>query len=108
VILGARADPEYAVASQALAMELGVAHEVDMPGFVHNPFAFMSRAAVFVLSSRYEGLGNVLIEAARVAPRGPAPPARAALLRFSTTDRMALLCMVRPLQWGENRSDSMV
>jgi glycosyltransferase involved in cell wall biosynthesis len=63
VILGARTDAEYAVALQALAAELGVAQDVDMPGFAHNPFAFMRRAAVFVLSSRYEGLGNVLIEA---------------------------------------------
>jgi glycosyltransferase involved in cell wall biosynthesis len=63
VILGARTDAEYAVALQALAAELGVAQVVEMPGFARNPFAFMSRAAVFVLSSRYEGLGNVLIEA---------------------------------------------
>ena len=60
---GARTDPEYAVALQTLATELGVTQDVEMPGFAHNPFAFMSRAAVFVLSSRYEGLGNVLIEA---------------------------------------------
>jgi len=80
VILGARTDAEYAIALQALAAELGVAHDVDMPGFVHNPFAFMSRAAVFVLSSRYEGLGNVLIEAlacgtpvvSTACPSGPA------------------------------------
>ncbi len=34
-----------------------------MPGFVDNPYAFMARAAVFVLSSTYEGLPGVLIEA---------------------------------------------
>ena len=34
-----------------------------MPGFVDNPFAFMAHAAVFVLSSRYEGLPGVLIQA---------------------------------------------
>jgi glycosyltransferase involved in cell wall biosynthesis len=80
VILGARTDPEYALTLQALATELGVAHDVEMPGFAHNPFAFMSRAAVFVLSSRYEGLGNVLIEAlacgtpvvSTACPSGPA------------------------------------
>ena len=47
----------------ALAQELGVAHDVDLPGFVPNPFAYMSKASVFVLSSIYEGLGMVLIEA---------------------------------------------
>ncbi len=34
-----------------------------MPGFVDNPYAFMARAAVFVLSSTYEGLPGVLIQA---------------------------------------------
>ena len=34
-----------------------------MPGFVENPYAYMARAAVFALSSSYEGLPTVLIEA---------------------------------------------
>jgi glycosyltransferase involved in cell wall biosynthesis len=62
VILGAGTEFERA-ALTTLATELGVARDVEIPGFAHNPFAFMSHAAVFVLSSRYEGLGNVLIEA---------------------------------------------
>ena len=48
---------------QDLAQELGIAEKVDFPGFVENPFAFMARASLFVLSSRYEGLGIVLIQA---------------------------------------------
>jgi glycosyltransferase involved in cell wall biosynthesis len=47
----------------ALATELGVAEDVSMPGFVDNPFAYMARASVFVLSSLWEGFGNVLVEA---------------------------------------------
>ncbi len=39
------------------------AEEVQMPGFVANPFAYMAGCAVFVLSSRWEGLPGVLIEA---------------------------------------------
>jgi glycosyltransferase involved in cell wall biosynthesis len=35
----------------------------DLPGQVPNPYAYFSKAAVFVLSSAYEGLPNVLIEA---------------------------------------------
>lgn len=46
-----------------LAAELGVANDVDMPGFVENPYAHMSKAALFVLSSRFEGLPTVLVEA---------------------------------------------
>lgn len=48
---------------KALVDELGVAEDVDMPGWVENPCKYMARAAVFVLSSIYEGLGNVLVEA---------------------------------------------
>ena len=36
---------------------------VSLPGWASNPYAFMSRASLFVLSSKNEGLGNVLIEA---------------------------------------------
>jgi glycosyltransferase involved in cell wall biosynthesis len=46
-----------------LAESLGVGREVDLPGFVANPYAYMARAAVFVLASRREGFGAVLAEA---------------------------------------------
>ena len=45
------------------ARRLRVADDVAFPGFVANPFAYMARAGVFVLASRYEALGNVLVEA---------------------------------------------
>ena len=48
---------------EAVAAQLGISGSVAMPGYESNPYRFMSRAAVFVLSSRYEGLPNVLIEA---------------------------------------------
>lgn len=47
----------------SLARELGVAEHVDFPGFVENPYAFLARASLFVLSSRHEALPTVLIEA---------------------------------------------
>jgi glycosyltransferase involved in cell wall biosynthesis len=47
----------------AYAAQLGVAEDLYMPGFQANPFAFMKRAAVFALSSAWEGSPNVLIQA---------------------------------------------
>lgn len=46
-----------------LAEKLGVGEDVLLPGFQKNPFAFMKAADLFVLSSCYEGFGNVLLEA---------------------------------------------
>lgn len=46
-----------------LAEELGVADQIDMPGWVDNPYAYMARAGVFVLPSIFEGLPVALIEA---------------------------------------------
>jgi glycosyltransferase involved in cell wall biosynthesis len=46
-----------------LTNELGIAADVQLPGFVDNPLAFMGKASLFVLSSRFEGLPTVLIEA---------------------------------------------
>src|SRR5574337_901245 len=50
-------------ALEVLARKLGVASDVALPGFVLNPFPYMMRASVFVLSSAWEGLPGVLIEA---------------------------------------------
>jgi glycosyltransferase involved in cell wall biosynthesis len=46
-----------------LASELGIAGDFELPGHVKNPYAYFRRAGVFVLSSAWEGLPNVLIEA---------------------------------------------
>lgn len=48
---------------EALVRELGLEADVQLPGFVNNPYAYMSRAAVFALSSASEGLPTALIEA---------------------------------------------
>ena len=49
-----------------LTQTLGISTDVSFPGFTANPYAFMARASLFVLSSVWEGLGNVLIEALAV------------------------------------------
>lgn len=48
---------------ESLAEALGVSREVSLPGFVENPYKFLKRSNLFVLSSVYEGLPNALIEA---------------------------------------------
>ncbi len=60
VILG---EGEERQSLETLIQELRLDGEVLLPGFVDNPYAYMAKAAVFVLSSAHEGFGNVLVEA---------------------------------------------
>ncbi|GAB4524354.1 MAG: glycosyltransferase [Pleurocapsa sp.] len=48
---------------QALIEELDITQDVALPGFVDNPYIYMANATVLVLSSAWEGFGNVLVEA---------------------------------------------
>ncbi len=65
---------------EKLVTKLGVSEDVSLPGFVENPFAYMANASIFVLSSRWEGFANVIVEAmacgapvvATDCPSGPA------------------------------------
>lgn len=50
-------------ALEALAASLGIADRVDMPGFVANPFAVVSRAKLYAMPSNAEGFPNGLVEA---------------------------------------------
>ena len=60
VILG---DGNGRTGLRELIDELRLTGEVDLPGFQANPYAFMARAALFVLSSAWEGSPNALTEA---------------------------------------------
>lgn len=60
VILG---EGELRPALDAVVQELRIVDSVEMPGFVDNPFQWMRQASLFVLSSAWEGLPTVLIEA---------------------------------------------
>ena len=60
VILGE--GPERA-SLERLIQELGLRDDVALPGYTPNPLASMRRAAVYVLSSRREGMPNAMIQA---------------------------------------------
>lgn len=60
IILG---EGEERVMLQSLARELQIEADVDLLGFTDNPYTFMACSRVFVLSSAWEGFGNVLVEA---------------------------------------------
>ncbi len=60
VILGDGEDKAHLV---NLVHQLGLQDAVTFLGFVSNPYIFMREADVFVLSSAWEGFGNVLVEA---------------------------------------------
>jgi glycosyltransferase involved in cell wall biosynthesis len=65
---------------ETMARDLGVGPDTHFAGFDKNPFKYMRASDVFVLSSRYEGLPGVLIQAmacgapvvATDCPSGPA------------------------------------
>ena len=67
-------------ALEDLVGQLDCRDDVALPGFVTNPYPYMAAAGVFVLSSAWEGFGNVLIEAMALGtpvvstdcPSGPA------------------------------------
>jgi len=48
---------------ESVIKDLGLEKDVTMPGFVTNPYKYIKNARVLVLSSRWEGLPNALIEA---------------------------------------------
>ncbi len=60
IILG---EGEYRTQLETTIARLGITEDVSLPGFVKNPYAYMSRARAFILSSRWEALPTVLIEA---------------------------------------------
>ncbi|WP_019028426.1 glycosyltransferase [Colwellia piezophila] len=52
-----------------LAEKYGVAERLILPGFQANPYNWIKQAQALVLSSDYEGFGNVLLEAIAVGTK---------------------------------------
>ena len=61
-ILGSGKDKDYEYL-KILAKENGVENSLELLGFIEDPVPCYQEASIFVLSSRYEGFGMVLIEA---------------------------------------------
>lgn len=60
VILG---EGELRSQLEELVRQLDLTDDVAFPGFVENPYGWMRASSLFVLSSAWEGFGNVLVEA---------------------------------------------
>ncbi|MEX1081497.1 MAG: glycosyltransferase [Halofilum sp. (in: g-proteobacteria)] len=60
IVLG---EGEERSALERLARDLSVQADLDMPGFLANPYGYMANAQQFVLSSAWEGSPNALTEA---------------------------------------------
>lgn len=56
-------NPKYTFELKKLITQLNLRDSVEFIGFQENPYAFLSRASLFVLSSRFEGLPGSLIQA---------------------------------------------
>jgi len=61
VLLGSVSD-QNRQSIKRIAMDLGISDRVVMPGFSNNPYAWMKKAKLFVLSSDFEGFALVLVE----------------------------------------------
>jgi glycosyltransferase involved in cell wall biosynthesis len=48
---------------EGIIAQLKLLDDVSMPGFVDNPYGYLKRSSLFVLSSKFEGLPTALIEA---------------------------------------------
>lgn len=52
---------------EARVGELGLAGRITFAGYAADPFAWLSKAQLFVSASRYEGFGNAIVEALAAA-----------------------------------------
>lgn len=85
--------PESLEKYQKLAKECGVEKQVNFLGFVSNPITLFQRASIFVLSSRYEGFGLVLIEAMSQGCACIACDYKGRQREIISSDEQGLICM---------------
>lgn len=96
---------------EALVAQLGINNVVDLPGFDSNPYAYFKYASLFVLSSNWEGLPGVLIQAlaskvkvvSTDCPSGPIEILKHAQfgLLVESNDQVAMVTAMQQAIFGE-------
>jgi glycosyltransferase involved in cell wall biosynthesis len=107
---------------EQLIRQLNIKDDVDLHGFVDNPYKYIANSSSFVLSSKYEGFGNVLVEALALGkpivstdcPSGPSEILDGGkygkLVPVGDVDALALamiesLSIDNDVQWAKARSE---
>jgi glycosyltransferase involved in cell wall biosynthesis len=72
--------------------------DVDFTGFVTNPYAYVARGDVFVLSSRWEGSPNALIEALAIGIPCVACDCPSGPREILTSPELGILCPIDDLE----------
>lgn len=81
---------------EALVTEHKINDYVDMPGFDPNPYRWLSQATVFVLSSRWEGYPNVMVEALGLGTAVVATAYDPSIQEFLLQDRVTVVPVGEP------------
>lgn len=77
---------------QDLALQLGISSKVEFAGFVDEPLPLYKEAGIFVLSSRFEGFGMVLVEAMSQSCACVACDYKGRQKEIITSDEYGLIC----------------
>lgn len=84
--------PETIAKYRQLAKDCGVEDKVKFLGFVDNPFSLYQKSSIFVLSSRYEGFGLVLLEAMSQGCACIACDYKGRQKEIITSEKLGLIC----------------
>lgn len=100
--------PESFERYKQLARECGVGDKVEFLGFVDDPLPYYRDASIFVLSSRWEGFGMVLIEAMSQGCASIACDYKGRQAEIITNEKEGLLCATDNLNALADAMDRMI